>query len=114
MACGPSPAVWGPRSVTADPGTVIAAAAVSAAVCVQATQAHDPAADKFCDVMVTMSVSIFGLRFDVTATIGERTVPQHGIYLLTADIADSSHDTNDRISEIKQLPDEWKNMTGTV
>lgn len=76
--------------------------------------AGGPAADKYCDVTVTMSVSVFGLRFDVTVTIGERTVPQHGIYLLTADIADSSHGTNDRICQIKQLPDEWKNMTGTV
>ena len=55
-----------------------------------------------------------GPRFDVTATIGERAVPWHGIYLLTADIADSSHGTNDRISKIKQLPDERIKMTGTV
>lgn len=74
--------------------------------------AHGPAADKFNDVAVT--VSVFGLGIDVTVTIGERTVPQHGIYLLTADIADSSHGSNDKISKIKQLPDEWKNMTGTV
>lgn len=55
-----------------------------------------------------------GPRFDVTATIGERAVPRHGIYLLTADIADSSNGTNDRISKIKQLPDERKKMIGTV
>ena len=102
--------------------------------------AYGPAADKFCDVTVTASVSslgkylphprvisvriytklgkccqvLSGPRFDVTATIGERAVPRHGIYLLTADIADSSHGTNDRISKIKQLPDERKNMIGTV